>query len=738
MASGAQKTGSPMDGPKKEAGPDADLARRQPGCPPDEGSAEDQARRLESLLVDKLGFVPKQVTEDGRKPFVRVSRVDPSSSSAVYLDVPARRMHVGLKGFLSNLDQRVEGHEFGVALIGLERQAPPNNDADAALLESRREDQAEAAAATSRQEPFDIELIPAGAARDMVEALSGMLLQDASWAALPLLTAASSLTAPLYRLEIKPGWRPPALVWSALLGNSGTNKSQPIEVIYRPFVKANRRLIEQWCIDDEAYAKSKALQEAKLKAAARSQEAWKEEAESDEAPLAPPKLNRLVLGDMTLEAAAQILADSDRLVWPLDELSTLHGTCNRYSKGGADVDRLLSLYNALDFTIERRTRKRTTIVQNPIVGITGGDQPLSFLQGFGEGMMAKGLPARFMMTYPNRRQKTWTENGISQDVEAHWEWLFDRMLAVPCDPEGGWKKLLPSPGAKALFIEWYNAHNALTVGVSGHVLASHSKIEELPLRLAPVLHFIKAASAGRSVSSEISTETMREAIQIAWWQRRETERIYSLIDANLFLDPDAAPADSPETWAPALLAIAVDGVIDPRKIEQDGPRPMWRPLRKGQRRADAVRERIEMCFPGGGKWERRDGRRSDGRCFFVLDRKPSTLSTASTLSTLPPSDEGKRQPQGHVQARSVDSVDSADSVDASANRAASGEPAEATPPAAAPIRTLTPEERQARIEEARRACEAAAAAQTPPDPKPPKSAPPAPRGFGFTQEGGAS
>lgn len=707
-------------------------------------------------LMAEQDIWPQYELIDGEQAYCRYSPAAPDDKShkvhtkLTRIDGGFRIIEAGPLTRIRNAGEAISDEAMRIALDGMPE---PNDEQwlqaqrmDEALTEA---EQAEAVAAKEeeaadrrvglqsapQQEPFQAEWFPAGPARDFIVAWAKAVQQDLSWIALPVLSALSAMIAGVFRLLVKPGWLEPPMFWSSLIGHSGTNKTQPLEAVFAPLGEINEQLIEEWMQEDRAYQEAKSLRDARLKASAKNREAL-----DDDTPLTEPKLTRLVLTDLTMEAAAPILSDSPRgVAYVADELSGVWAGCNRYSRGSGDEARLLSLHSGVTFAVERKTGRRTIVCRRPGLVIAGGTQPLTFLQDFSEARKAKGLLARFGLTYPSRRVKTWQSEGVPSTVTAGWRWIVRQMHGLPFDPASGPLVLTLEPDAAAAYIEWYEDHNAQAATASGHLASSLAKIEAFPLRFAQSLHVLKAVQEGRPVPAAISGETMRQAIRIAAWQRRETWRIFILMESGRFLSP-ADEEDDAGRWLPAILAMAQGELINVRRIQTYGPYSL-------RMKSAPLRSLMEKCLSGKGGWV------DQGRHDWKLDR-----CTAAAAAAVEPQNSAPTQVQQVQQVQQHESrpasapssapppaasseVQQCSSRSSAAGRESPSEPApQPEPPTAAPVRTLSPAERQALKDAARAATQAAidAASAAPPSPKPPKPAPSVPRGFGFTQEGGAS
>lgn len=483
---------------------------------------------------------------------------------------------------------------------------PPRPLFDPPGEESPEASSAEDEDAEAPFEPFPLDALPEPL-RGFVDSWAKSLGQDASWIALPALSALSGAIGGVYRVRLKPKWDAPPLLWTMIVGESGTNKTPPIAAIRAPFDAANERLIADWNAAEAAYEQLHAQRCTEERRSAKAPP----DPSAEDALLARPLRTRCLVDDMTTEALAPIFCGSPRgLLLAKDELRGWVGQFGRYSGGGggADEARWLGLYNLQSFTVERKTGERTIAVRNPAIAVTGGIQPAILLKAFGAEQRSSGLFARFMLTYPPRRTRVWNETPDDGRTDDAYRRLVEVLLSTPFNPAVGPRILRLSEGAKAGFIEWYDTHNAEAAETIGDEAASLAKVEELPARLAIVIHAVRAAAAGEFPADEIDADVMRDAVRIAWWQHRETRRILHLLTSGRLTEA-AEDASTPKRWEEALSRLATNGRLKVQDVRRLGPKA----LRKGE----APREAIEASFGGRGRWE--DNRRT----VFLFDAPPA-------------------------------------------------------------------------------------------------------------------
>ncbi|MGO8202824.1 DUF3987 domain-containing protein [Rhizobium ruizarguesonis] len=188
-------------------------------------------------------------------------------------------------------------------------------------------------------------------------------LMGADPAGLAMAALATCAAAIPDKIEIRPkehdpSWTESARLWVALVGLPSTMKSPVIAAATRPLKALDGQLYRQFA---EAKASYDALdKDAKLTTKA-------------------PKHTRLRLEDTTIEAAQEVLKDSDDGVLLIqDELSGWFGSMEKYSGGGrgSAKDRAfwLQSFNGGQYVVNRVGRG-ASVIPNLSISLVGGIQP---------------------------------------------------------------------------------------------------------------------------------------------------------------------------------------------------------------------------------------------------------------------------------------------------------------------------------------------------------------------------
>jgi hypothetical protein len=388
--------------------------------------------------------------------------------------------------------------------------------------------------APERFEPFPVDALPEPV-RGFVTAGAQAIGCDPSYLALPLLTALAAAIGNTRRIQLKRGWNAPAILWVAMVGESGTAKTPAFKLVIRPVRERQRKALERYADAIQEY-------EAALVHYEKALAEWKRNKKSaDDPPEKPeaPQAERCIVSDTTVEALAPLLLANPRgLLLARDELAGWIGSFDRYAggKGGADAAHWLSMHNGESIIVDRKTGiPRTIYVPQALVCVCGGIQPAILHRALGTEHRESGLAARLLLTCPPRRAKRWTEADIDPATEAEIGALLDRLYGLQ-PTVGNEGELLPvvvgmMPNAKALWKTYYDAHAQEQADLTGELSAAWSKLEEYAARLALVVHFARWAADDSTLGAVdvVDVTSMTAGIRLATWFKGEARRVYALL-----------------------------------------------------------------------------------------------------------------------------------------------------------------------------------------------------------------
>ena len=391
--------------------------------------------------------------------------------------------------------------------------------------------------------PFPVDALPEPLAAFVAETATAIGC-DETYVALPLLTATGAAIGTTHRLQLKPGFAAPAVLWTAIVGESGTSKTPALSAALEHVRDRESELRRQNREDEAEHEAEVTIFEAAMAAWKKASAAGKADSEPPARPM-PPAARRALAVDSTVEALAPILADNPRgILLARDELAGWLASMDRYAKGGSGGDEpfYLSAYNGLPHTVDRRTGSRTAIhVEQAALWICGGIQPGVLRRHIGSGQRESGLLARLLLAAPPPRPKAWSEATVATLTIERLHRMLDCLyrLEPEIDEHDRQRPRLVrlSREAKRLWIDFYDQHNLETASHTGDLAAAWSKLEETAARLALVCHLVKLAAYdpltdAAEPDAELQPETLAAAIRLVAWLKDETKRVYRLLDES--------------------------------------------------------------------------------------------------------------------------------------------------------------------------------------------------------------
>ncbi|REK17367.1 MAG: DUF3987 domain-containing protein [Planctomycetota bacterium] len=389
-------------------------------------------------------------------------------------------------------------------------------------------------AVPERFEPFPVHALPEPF-RSFVSDGAKAIGCDPSYVALPTLTTIAAAIGNTRRIQLKRGWTVPAILWTAIVGESGTAKTPAFKLAMRPIRERQRKALARYEEEAHQYEIDLAHYEKKLAEWKRDKKTAEDPPEKPDAPQA----ERCIVSDTTVEALAPILLANPRgLLLARDELAGWIGSFDRYAggKGGADAAHWLSMHNGESIIVDRKTgHPRTIFVPQAAVCVCGGIQPAILHRALGTEHRESGLAARLLVACPPRKAKRWTEADIDPKAETEIKRLIERLCDLqPTTGDDGEPRPVViglTPEAKAAWKAYYNNHAQEQVDLAGDLSAAWSKLEEYAARLALVVHVARwAADDPTLASADVVDEVSMEAgIVLATWFKGEARRVYALL-----------------------------------------------------------------------------------------------------------------------------------------------------------------------------------------------------------------
>lgn len=410
-----------------------------------------------------------------------------------------------------------------------------------------RQAYARAATPTRRAVPFvplPLGVLPAPI-RDYVDAGATALTCAPEAIVLPLLAGLGAAIGNARRVELKPGWSEPAVVWCAVILPSGKTKSPAQDLALRAIAAHQARAFDRYRAAKREYARRNAIH-------AKDRRAWERRRGDGDPPEEPPRpvCERIEVSNATLEAIVPILEENKKGVLVCcDELAGWAKSFDAYRQGrGSDREQWLSAHRAGRVVVDRKTNREMLFAPHGFIGVCGGIQPGILRQLLTPGMFASGLVARLLLAQPVPPRRRWSEASVPTRVRQRMLELFDALiglklesraptvLAWPPAPEAPPDEMEPvliplSAEARRAWATFYDEFAGEQESLDDDELgAAFSKLEAYAARFALIFTLVKwAAEPARPQPTEIDVESMGAGIELARWFAREAGRIYATL-----------------------------------------------------------------------------------------------------------------------------------------------------------------------------------------------------------------
>ncbi|MCA9319499.1 MAG: DUF3987 domain-containing protein, partial [Planctomycetes bacterium] len=242
--------------------------------------------------------------------------------------------------------------------------------------------------------PFPLDALPRRF-RGFVDAASLSLGCDPVFFIPALLAAAGAAIGNTHRVQLKPGWEEPSVVWAFVVAASGSLKTPAFSAALEPILSEQKTAFLEY---QEAMERHEDELE-RWKAESKRRRGSDDESHHEPKP-EPPACRRLYCADITIEALVDRLQGQPRgLLVYRDEASGWISSFDRYAKAqGGEVAQWLEMHRAGQVIVDRKsTEKKVIFVPNAAISITGGIQPGILRDCLSGALFQNGLAARMLM-----------------------------------------------------------------------------------------------------------------------------------------------------------------------------------------------------------------------------------------------------------------------------------------------------------------------------------------------------
>ncbi len=337
----------------------------------------------------------------------------------------------------------------------------------------------------AEQSRFPISVFPTDI-QEIIGDLHDKMGYPVEYTASSMLVALATAMGNNWRLHVRTGWEERALLYLAIVGNAGANKTHPMRFALSPLVDIDLAKIES--------------------------------AEGIEPYVAPP---RLVASDVTQEGLIKLHQKNPRgMVLFVDELKAWVNNFSRYS-GGSQEQFWLSNFSRTPIIVDRKGDARPISVAEPLISVIGSTQP-SVLSSFASGdKSTNGFVDRMLWVIKDRADKQpWSEAEADSGFGEAWSYVIS-LLATREEVIN----VRFSPEAREQALAWQTMNvEMINSCLNDRMVGVYSKMEIHFVRFCLILHALYCQCYEEYDDEVICSEIVEKARLLAEYFRGEAER----------------------------------------------------------------------------------------------------------------------------------------------------------------------------------------------------------------------
>lgn len=375
-------------------------------------------------------------------------------------------------------------------------------------------------------DPFPVKVFPKEI-QEIIESAYNCLNLPIDFFAASILYSTSIAIGNTYHVEIKSGWDESAAMWLALVGNSGVNKSRPLQLSLEPIFQKDYDEFSHFEKEQEEYN--------------RWLQMTKEERGSIGKPfLDKPILKKHILNDYTPEALVYHHHKNLRgLGIYSDELAGWINNFNRYNKGNEE-QLWLSAWSGKPLITDRKS-SGSSMIKLPFVSV-GGTIQTALLKDLAKGSKGKnGFVERLLFVFPdNLKKDPWSDLDWPLNQSIIYKQILEKLLLEePKLEENGVvsPRILPlASNAKKFLWNWQANNTALINSTdSDQKKAIYAKLDIYAARFALILNRLFWAT-GRTERDEIDINSVTGGVYVAEYFRKNALKVLYCLNNSSLLD----------------------------------------------------------------------------------------------------------------------------------------------------------------------------------------------------------
>ena len=371
---------------------------------------------------------------------------------------------------------------------------------------------------------FPIEVFPIRIQR-IISSLHDCQGYPVDYVAAAILAAIAVGIGNSHLVQVKRNWLESPILYMALIGRPGANKSHPLSFAFQPFIE------HDYCQNQE-YQKLYAEYERTMSMSKKE----RLEAGLDEFPQAPVR-RRFLVSDITPEGLSLIHAQNPRglCLWS-DELSAWFKNFNRYNNG-SEEQFWLSVFSAKATISDRKNAKSSIFIKRPYISVIGTIQK-KILSELAKGeRSSNGFIDRILFVMPTLQQKArWNDKELPENIEQEWNAIIDKLIqqeyALNEFGEIEPQILLFTEDAKRRLYEWQHHFSELCDRETNDTIVSiYCKLEIYIIRFCLIIQLARW-TCGECDKTCIDLLTVERAIKLTEYFKESALSVQNILNEN--------------------------------------------------------------------------------------------------------------------------------------------------------------------------------------------------------------
>lgn len=329
--------------------------------------------------------------------------------------------------------------------------------------------------------------------------------------------------------KLKEGWSERAILYIALIGRPGVNKSHPLSFAFHPLFDHDAKNAVTFKKEIKEYEQLLYLSRRE-----------REEQGISELPN-EPVLKKFVVSDITPESLAFIHENNKRgICLYTDELASWFKNFNRYTKG-SEEQFWLSLYNGKPIILDRRGSKNSVSVKNSFIGVIGTIQH-GVLREMAKGERNQnGFLDRILFVLPDNLEKQyWSDQQLSRHVIPTWNNLMQKLINQEylTDDNGD---IIPvelyfQEDARKRLYDWQRENtDQCNQEINETLMGIYSKLEIYAIRFCLILQVARWL-CGEASKDSIDLVSVEGAIELVGYYQKTARKVQQIIASSATLE----------------------------------------------------------------------------------------------------------------------------------------------------------------------------------------------------------